>query len=258
MAAGQSKAHSTGGRRWTATVYWLLWCSLWVSANFVGFGLAYGIGRAMALAVGGDVGGDVGDSGILDVSAYGNAPAGAVVFVAAFAAAACLMQWLVLLGVLSNRPELSWTLRWPLIGIVLLITPAIVFRFVPGQEYLGIHVGGMLVLLALAVGVFWRSVRERLATLQHVDSRSRVTWAGWFVFAATIGVGIYTAVAVRPWLGNGRCFGCGAVPAAGIGMQFGAITVPIVLLSAFNSGAFKRPGRPQSSGSAEQPGTWLT
>ena len=210
-----------------ATFWWLLWWIVWAFANFLGFGLAFASARALALFVGGDVGGDIGSSGVLDVSPYGNAAFGAVVFLTVFVGLACLTQWLVLLGVARNRPETAWSARWPL--VVFLLWFILVFLQL---DSLLLHVVEIPVLLSLSALIFRKSVRNRLAPL---DKRQRVTWAGWLVFAVTLGLGVYAAVGAEPWLGNGNCILCGSVPAAAVGFYSTAVTGPILMLQALYS-----------------------
>ena len=210
-----------------ATFRWLVWWVVWAFANFFGFGLAFAFGRALALFVGGDVGGNIGSSGVLDVSPYGNAAFGAVVFVTVFVGLACLMQWLVLLGVARNRPETSWSARWPL--VVFLLWFIFVLHEPLQLQSLSLHVVEIPVLLSLSALVFRKSVRNRLVAL---DKRQRATRAGWLVFAVTLGFGVYTAFGAKPWLGNGNCIFCGSVPAAAVGLYFTAVTGPILILQA--------------------------
>ncbi len=213
--------------------------TLWVFTNLLGFFNAWAMARSLGLTLSEEIGADIGDNGLLEIGLQLGSPAGAVAFVVVFQSVLMLFHWPVLRvwGETGMRvdPTRGWLWRALLVFFVVsflvgmlvgsVVAPAVA-PILAQPLFMGLIQG-------LWIALLWAYLRRRLPSVRPAEMqrlRGRTAW----IFVATLGIAVVAAMYAEPWIGGGRCVFCGTVPAAGIGVQFGAFS-GIVLLWQFRA-----------------------
>ena len=219
----------------TTVIATATWWLAWVFTNTFGFMYGWVSGRAWGLSVGGV---------FYDL---GHPVAAGILFVSAWVTVVCLTQWFTLLQLGQPRARTNLKLLGglflmpvfsiPLQGLVEVADE----RDLPGiLEVAGAGVGhppvqGLIVACLLAL--YWFHARRQSVPAARSGSVRIAAWLGGWVFAATVGIGLYAAFSptavgggTAPWEGGHDCISCGGVPAGTLGFQFGAVTGLVLLI----------------------------
>jgi hypothetical protein len=225
------------GIGWTAStvIANASWWLAWVFTNTFGFMYGWVSGRAWGLSAGGD---------FYDL---GHPVAAGVLFVSAWVTVVCVTQWFTLLQL--GRPQVRTNLKLlgglflmpvfsvPMQGLVEVADE----RDLPGVlEVAGAAVAhppvqGLIVACLLAL--YWFHARRQSLSATESASLRMTAWLGGWVFALTLGIGLYAAFSTTvlgggtaPWEGGHDCISCGGVPAGEIGFPFGVVTGFVLLI----------------------------